>query len=122
VRVLLDTHALIWWDAGALKKPTVRLIQKATEVLVSAATVWELAIKQSLGKIRMVGPLSKVVHAYGFRELPITFAHAEHVRTLPPVHRDPFDRMLVAQAAVESLTIVTRDRMFAKYGSSVAWR
>jgi PIN domain nuclease of toxin-antitoxin system len=121
VRVLLDTHTLLWWDAGKLKGPTVRVVQRATEVFVSAASVWEISIKAALGKIHMAVPVSAVTRAYGFRELQITFAHAEHVRALPPVHRDPFDRMLVAQAAVEKLTIVTVDRVFAKYGATVAW-
>jgi PIN domain nuclease of toxin-antitoxin system len=118
----VDTHALVWWDAGKLPAPTVRVVQRAAEVFVSAASAWEIAIKASLGKIRMRGSVSDVARAYGFRELPITCPHAERVRALPPIHRDPFDRMLIAQASVEGLTILTRDPMFARYGAAVAWR
>jgi PIN domain nuclease of toxin-antitoxin system len=122
LRLLLDTHALLWWDAGKLPASAVRIVQRATEVFVSAATVWEIAIKAALGKIKTSASTSEVARAYGFRELAITFAHAEHVRTLRRVHRDPFDRMLVAQATVERLTILTQDPQFAKYGAAVAWR
>jgi PIN domain nuclease of toxin-antitoxin system len=122
LRLLLDTHALLWWDAGSLPAPAVRIVKRAEEVFVSAATAWEIAIKASLGKIRASATVTKVARAYGFRELAIAFSHAEHVRTLLPIHRDPFDRMLIAQAAVEGLTILTDDRAFSKYGASVAWR
>ena len=122
MRLLLDTHTLLWWDAGTLPLPAVRHVQRATDISVSAATVWEIAIKAALGKIRMVSSVADVVRAYGFRELPIAFAHAEHVRALPAIHRDPFDRMLIAQARVEGLTILTRDPAFAKYGVAIAWR
>jgi PIN domain nuclease of toxin-antitoxin system len=113
---------MLWWDAGTLPAATVKLIQDADEVYVSAASAWEVAIKEAIGKLRASATVSAVARAYGFRELPILFAHAERVRTLPAVHRDPFDRMLCAQAFVEGLTIVTRDRVFSRYRASVAWR
>ncbi len=122
MRALLDTHTLLWWDGGALSAATVEIIQNADEVFVSAASAWEVAIKEALGKLKASATLSVVARAYGFRELPILFAHAERVRALPPIHRDPFDRMLCAQAFVENLTIVTRDRIFARYRAPVAWR
>lgn len=122
MRLLLDTHTLIWWDLGKLPARTVRIVKDAADVFVSAATAWEIAIKESLGKIRMGAKVSDVARAYGFRELPIAFSHAEHVRTLPAIHRDPFDRLLIAQGAVEGLAIVTRDPVFVRYGAVVAWR
>jgi PIN domain nuclease of toxin-antitoxin system len=121
LRLLLDTHALIWWDAGTLPVSVNRRIQRASEVFVSAATAWEIAIKAGLGRLRMTSSVAKVAAAYGFRELPVTFAHAHHLLTLPPVHRDPFDRLLVAQAATEGLTLVSKDGALASYGVTVVW-
>lgn len=122
MRALLDTHTLIWWDAGVLPAKTARIIRDADEVFVSAASAWEATIKTSLGKLRAAAPMSAVARAYGFQELSITFAHAERVGTLRQLHRDPFDRVLIAQALVEGLTIVTRDPAFAPYGVAVVWR
>ena len=122
MRALLDTHTLIWWDAGALPAKTARVIRDADEVFVSAASAWEVTIKASLGKLKAAAPISAVARGYGFQELPISFAHAERVAALPMLHRDPFDRMLIAQAFVEGLTIITRDPAFAPYGVAVGWR
>lgn len=122
MRALLDTHTLLWWDGGVLPARTVRVIRGADEVYVSAASAWEAAIKAALGRLDAAAPMAAVARAYGFRELPISFAHAERVRSLPPLHRDPFDRMLVAQALVEGLTIVSRDRALVGYGVPLAWR
>ena len=121
MRLLLDTHALIFWDTGALPSTVVRRIQRASEVFVSAATAWEIAIKASLGRLRMTSSVAEVAASYGFRELPVSFAHAHRVSALPPIHRDPFDRLLVAQAMTEELTLVSRDRALAGYGVSVVW-
>jgi PIN domain nuclease of toxin-antitoxin system len=122
VRVLLDTHTLIWWDVGSLPARPTSIIRRADEVFVSAASAWEVTIKASLGKLKAAAPMSAVARGYGFRELAISFVHAERVATLPRLHRDPFDRLLIAQALVEGLTIVTRDPEFAPYGVALAWR
>lgn len=122
MRVLLDTHTLIWWDAGSLPAGATRIIRRADEVFVSAASAWEATIKASLGKLKAAAPMSAVARGYGFRELSISFSHAERIAALPKLHRDPFDRLLIAQALVEGLTIVTRDPAFAPYGVAVAWR
>jgi PIN domain nuclease of toxin-antitoxin system len=90
-------------------------------VLVSAASAWEIAIKAGLGKITVKASFAEAVADYGFSELPIRFTHAELVRTLPPLHRDPFDRILVAQAIVEGLTIVTRDTLVTAYAVPTLW-
>jgi len=121
MRLLLDTHALVWWDTGTLPATVVRRIQRASEVFVSAATAWEIAIKASLGRLRMTSSVAEVAASYGFRELPVTFAHAHRVLALPTLHRDPFDRLLVAQAMTEELTVVSRDRALAGYGVSLVW-
>jgi PIN domain nuclease of toxin-antitoxin system len=117
VNVLLDTHVLIWWDEGRrLSAEARQAIEVADAVYVSAASAWEVAIKTALGRLRPTRTVEEAVSDSGFLELPVTFRHAEWVTGLPPHHRDPFDRMLVAQAAVEELTLVTRDPVFAQYG------
>jgi PIN domain nuclease of toxin-antitoxin system len=111
----------LWWDEGELPSKVSRRIRSAEAVLVSAASAWEVGIKAALGKIVVNGSFAEAVADYGFTELPIRFAHAELVRRLPPLHRDPFDRMLVAQAIVEGLTLVTRDRAVAAYAVPSVW-
>ena len=118
MRLLLDTHALLW----ALADPD-RLDERArdelrdgrNEVLVSAASAWEIAIKKAAGKLRAPDDLPDVTAAAGFAWLPISARHAIAAGALPPHHHDPFDRMLVAQAREESLTIVSRDLRFSRY-------
>lgn len=120
MRLLLDTHTLIWWDAGRrLPRSVVTAIQGADDVFVSAASAWEVAIKAALGKISSRRNVAQAVDQSGFTELPITFRHAERVRSLAPHHRDPFDRLLIAQAQVEQLMIVSRDPLFALYDVSL---
>jgi len=116
VRVLLDTHVVLWWlaDDPALADEIKHLLDAEPDAYVSAATLWEVSIKQALGKL---GPadLAERVRDAGFRELPMTMAHAIAAGRLPPIHRDPFDRMLVAQARCEDLTLITRDEDIHKY-------
>ena len=117
MNLLLDTHVLIWWDAGRrIAAEARRAIEEADSVYVSAASAWEVAINTALGRLRPTRTVEEAASDSGFLELPVTFRHAERVTGLPPHHRDPFDRMLVAQAAVEELALVTRDRVFARYG------
>jgi PIN domain nuclease of toxin-antitoxin system len=116
MRLLLDTHVVIWWDMGAPLSATAHdAIMKADEVYVSAASAWEVAIKSGLGKIRTTRTVESVSQENGFIELPVLMRHADAVRALPMLHRDPFDRMLVAQATIEGLHIVTRDAEIAGY-------
>ena len=120
MNLLLDTHVLIWWDEGRRIAPGARrAIEEADAVYVSAASAWEVGIKTGLGRLRPSRTVEQAASESGFLELPITFGHAERVAVLPPHHRDPFDRMLVAQADVEGLTLVTRDPVFARYGADV---
>jgi PIN domain nuclease of toxin-antitoxin system len=121
VKLLLDTHAFVWWDDGKLPRGVVRRIQRADEVFVSAVTAWEIAIKSALGKMSAKGSVASAMADYGFAPLPIEIAHADAVRSLPGHHHDPFDRMLVAQALVEDLVIVSADAAIRRYKVPIAW-
>lgn len=122
MRLLLDTHVLLWWlaDDRKLSKDARAMIANANhQVLVSAASVWEVTIKTSLRRIEIeLDDLEDAILKSGFAPLPIAVQHAIRVGRLPNVHRDPFDRMLVAQAGVEELRLVTHDRVFERYGLS----
>lgn len=116
MRLLLDTHVLIWWDEGVvLSEEAVAAIRDAEQVYVSAVTGWEIAIKASLGRLDTTRSVIDAVTESGFEELPVRLAHARAVEALPGHHRDPFDRMLVAQAREEGLTLVSRDHAIARY-------
>jgi PIN domain nuclease of toxin-antitoxin system len=120
VNLLLDTHVLIWWDEGRrLTSGARRAIETADIVYVSAASAWEVAIKIALGRLRPARTIEQATEESGFLELPITFRHAERIAGLPAHHRDPFDRLLIAQAEVEGLTLVTRDPVFGRYAVAV---
>ena len=119
MNLLLDAHALIWWlsDDPTLSRRARRAIaDPSSSVFVSAATAWEISIKQQAGKLDAPADLEQQIDAHRFEPLPITVAHACRAGLLPRHHDDPLDRMLVAQATAEGLTIVTRDRRLAAYG------
>jgi PIN domain nuclease of toxin-antitoxin system len=126
-RILLDTHALIWWlEGGAKLSPAARRVIGDPEatVFVSAASAWEIAIKQHAGKFRvpdLVKDFQGRVQNEGFLELPISIEHAVKAGTLPGGHKDPFDRVLIAQSQVEDAAIVTRDGWFRKYAVQCIW-
>lgn len=116
MRLLLDTHVAIWWDMGAPLSPTaMRAIRDADEVFVSAASAWEIAIKTALGKVKSDRSLAELCADSGFLELSVLVRHTEALQSLQPVHRDPFDRLLVAQAVQEQLVLVTRDDVITRY-------
>lgn len=116
MRLLLDTHVLIWWDEGArLSRAAMTAIRDADQVYVSAVTAWEIAIKTALGRLEPSRTVAEATADSGFEELPLRLHHAEALAGQPRHHRDPFDRMLLAQARAERLTIVTRDRAFDAY-------
>jgi PIN domain nuclease of toxin-antitoxin system len=118
VRLLLDSHALLWWAADDDRLgPSTRDAINApeNEVFLSAATVWELGIKVVAGRLEMPADLVARALDHGVRPLPIDLDHARDAAVLPDHHRDPFDRMLVAQARSESMTLVTADEIVARY-------
>jgi PIN domain nuclease of toxin-antitoxin system len=116
--LLLDTHVLLWWldDPKQLSRAARRAIQDgANPVYISAAVAWEITIKKALGKLDAPDDLEDVIEANRFLPLPITIPHALAVRSLPHHHRDPFDRILIAQALHEGFRLVNRDSEIAKY-------
>jgi PIN domain nuclease of toxin-antitoxin system len=120
MRLLLDAHALLWWlaDDPALSRDARDLIADPTnEVIVSAATVWEIAIKRAIGKLDAPDGLAAALERSGFIEAPVTAADAERAGGLEAIHRDPFDRMMVAQAGRLRAIVVTRDPIFVLYGT-----
>jgi len=122
VRLLLDTSITLWTLAGdrRLSKSARNVIESATEVLVSAVTIWEISVKTALGKLEAdLDDLLAEMNSVGFRHLALTWEHARRVRDLPPHHRDPFDRMLVAQAMSEPVLLLTSDSFLARYGDLV---
>lgn len=128
MRVLLDTHAFLWWIAGDPRlSETARSVvrNRDNDILFSAAIGWEIAIKVGLGKLELLGDperfIADQVARNGFKVLPIGLNHALRVHALPHHHRDPFDRMLVVQCQVEGLAIVSRDPYFAAYNVESIW-
>ncbi len=118
-RMLLDTQAFLWWlaDDERLGTNARRVIaDDRNEVYVSAASVWEISIKQALGKLEAPDDFDAIVEQEGFIDLPISLFHAESAGKLPPHHNDPFDRMLIVQAHAEGLVIMTSDKVIPKYG------
>ncbi len=119
MRLLLDTHVLLWWLADDLKLTRVSraiIANPDNEVLVSSVSLWEIAIKAALGRIEVeLDDLEAAISRNGFRSLSIGFRHALTAGRLPAIHRDPFDRMLIAQAGVDELRVVSHDRVFERY-------
>lgn len=128
MRLLLDTHAFLWWvddDKRLSRAAHAAIRDRENECLVSLASCWELTIKVSLGKLSLESSVEQFVPTHtainGFRLLPIEFSHTGRVARLPFHHRDPFDRMLAAQALVERLAIVSADPIFRRYGVKRVW-
>ena len=122
MRLLIDTNALLWWMHGVERlgpRATAALASGGNERFVSVASVWEIRLKQSIGKLTIADDFIAKLAAEPFAILPIELRHADRVGALPWHHRDPFDRLLIAQAAVENLDIVTSDARFAQYGVGI---
>lgn len=126
MRVLLDTHVYLWWLLDSPRMPGDAagvIAEPSTLVCVSAASIWEASIKSALGRLDLDGiDLAAEVSANDFSELAVSGAHAWSAGQLPPHHRDPFDRMLIAQARREQLVLVTDDQVFARYDVAVLGR
>lgn len=128
MRVLLDTHAFLWWLDGDRRLPRNRralIADEANVVLVSAASAWEIATKARLGKLRgaaeVAADIGGAVASQGFLALPVTIAHAQRAGGLPGPLRDPFDRMLIAQSQLEDLPLISVERIFDRYGVTRLW-
>jgi len=128
VRLLLDTHAFLWWLAGEAaltRKARMTIAAEDTEVFVSAVSAWEIATKFRLGKLPEAAPvatdIAAAVAAEGFSELALSLAHAARAGSLSGQHRDPFDRMLIAQAMLDDFTLVSNERAFDMYGVKRLW-
>lgn len=128
MRLLLDTHTFLWWveDAPELSKKARRaLANPNNECFLSLVSCWEMAIKLSFGKLKLAGVIERFVPdqlaANGFRQLEMDFRHVARVAAMPFHHRDPFDRLLVAQAKEEKLVIVSADAVFQKYDVKRIW-
>ena len=122
MRYLLDTHVVLWWylDSSLLKKEHRRLIADGdNEIYVSAAVIWEIEVKRRNGKLDCPPDMLKRIKADGIKILPIVAEHLVPLRTIPPIHNDPFDRMLLAQAKSEGIKIMSHDRQFPQYGDFV---
>ena len=118
MNLLLDTRVFLWWLDDPLKiaqEAALAVRNQDNLVYVSAATIWEIVIKQSLGKLDAPHDLDAVLRGCQFESLPIKLEHVQLIRSLPLIHRDPFDRMLIAQAKTDNLTLVTRDSNILKY-------
>jgi PIN domain nuclease of toxin-antitoxin system len=118
LKLLLDTHAFVWWDAKDPLLPTRMsdaIASAENQVFVSSVSVWEIAVKRASGKLLFGGSIEAAIDTHGFHQLPISARHAEWVGSLQPIHGDPFDRMLIAQAQLEGLTLVTVDQLILRY-------
>lgn len=128
MRILLDTHALLWWlsgDEALSARARAAIADESNEVHVSAASAWEVTTKHRLGKLPGAGPLAvdfaREVAAQGFIPMPITVQHGQSAGALPGEHRDPFDRMLIAQAREERMALVSNEVAFDAYGIARIW-
>jgi PIN domain nuclease of toxin-antitoxin system len=128
VKLLLDTHAFLWWDSEPAKLPrrVKELCQDPqNEVMLSVVSVWEMQVKSRLGKLELRSSLARIVgdqqERNGIIVLPVTLTHTLALESLPMHHKDPFDRLLIAQAQVEGATLLSRDGVFSAYPVQVIW-
>lgn len=128
MRLLLDTHAFLWWLAGNERLPIrIRnaMADEGNAIYVSAASAWEIATKHRIGKLPYVGEIVADFEGFilgqGFKELPVAVAHGRAAGMLPGQHRDPFDRMLIAQAMIEEMILVSNEELFDAYGVQRLW-
>ncbi|MDX2224942.1 MAG: type II toxin-antitoxin system VapC family toxin [Rhodospirillaceae bacterium] len=122
MKLLLDTHAFLWWTLGSasLKRAAATAIANpGNAVFISVASIWEIGLKKSLRLIQLPDDIEPELAKRGLTPLAVEIAHAERALRLPDIHRDPFDRMLIAQAQVEGLTLVTHDKLIFKYDVAV---
>ena len=128
MKLLLDTHVFIWWDSNPAKlsKKTLALCSDPGNTLfLSVVSVWEMQIKMQLGKMKLAFPLQDIIREQqkenGLQIIPVELAHVLSLQSLPAHHKDPFDRLLIAQARAESAVLVSKDKTFLKYQMDIAW-
>jgi PIN domain nuclease of toxin-antitoxin system len=124
MRLLLDANTLLWWRDASQRlssRAHDEISDGQNDIVVSVATLWEIAIKRGLGKLKFDDDFAQVIHDEDFGLLAISLAHLQAFEHLPVHHRDPFDRLLIAQALAEGIPIATGDRVFAAYGVQVIW-
>ena len=125
MKLLLDTHALLWWlfdDPRLPEKARTAIGNDENTVFFSVASIWEISIKKALGKLRLPDEFYSVLPQSGFQKLVIDIEHARMIENLPLHHHDPFDRMLIAQAVCENLYLLSKDLQLADYGIAIIWR
>lgn len=128
MKVLLDTHTFFWWatEPGKLSDAARDAVEDAgNELILSVVSPWEIQIKAQLGKFTLTRPLRDIIHdqvtVNGLRSLPVTFAHVLALDSLPVIHKDPFDRLLMAQSIAEGATLVSADHVFVGYPIALLW-
>jgi PIN domain nuclease of toxin-antitoxin system len=124
MRLLLDANSFLWWVTGSprLSEVTRRVIaDEGNEISVAVGSLWEIAIKRSLGKLQFPHDFETVLRDEGFLLLPVAYAHLRALEALPHLHRDPFDRLLIAQSIAERIPVATADRQFGAYGVEIVW-
>ena len=128
MRLLLDTHAVIWWFVGDMRLPAIvraAIVAESNDVFVSAASAWEITTKFRLGKLPSVAALAAdlvgAISGQGFSALAVTVRHGQAAGSLPGPNQDPFDRMLIAQAMLDDLVLVSNETMFDRYGVARMW-
>lgn len=127
MNLLLDTHAFMWWDSDPAKlapRALAALRDPSNTKWISVVSIWEIVIKSQLGKLKLHLPLPQIIaqqQAHGLQVLSVSLAHVLAVEGLPPIHKDPFDRLLAAQSNMEAAELVTADSIFARYPVRVLW-
>ena len=124
MRLLVDTNAFLWWRDGSPQLPdraSREIRDSDNDIFVSIVSLWEIMIKRALGKLRFLEDFEEVMAEEGFALLSVGYPHLRRLSDLPRHHRDPFDRLLIAQALAERVPIITEDRAFAGYGVQIVW-
>lgn len=125
MRLLLDTHLIIWWMNGEASKISERALaalgSEDMEPVVSAVAIWEAAIKRRIGKLEVPGDMLAQIEASGVELLPVSVRHADFVSSLPDHHEDPFDRLLVSQAMIEGIALASADEVLRRYDVELVW-
>jgi len=128
MKLLFDTHTFIWWDSNRAKlsQTALTVLEDSSHILLlSVVSIWEIQIKQQLGKLTLNQPLTEIIESQqknnSIEVLPIQLNHVLGLQSLPPIHKDPFDRLLISQANIENAVLVSRDPLLAQYSVKLIW-